>query len=174
MPKIVCPRCGASVKAEPAAGGAALSEPANAAACLELGALGALDGCRSMQAAVAVALEALAEPAFAALRPDGPGDDRLFRRWQPLAGTLAAGAGEHGCTVLDISPAGAALWCAAAAEVPEGAAVRFRPDGHDEVPAEVLRREGEVLRLAFLLDAEGKRAVARWIAGLRKALQRRR
>jgi hypothetical protein len=122
-----------------------------------------------MQVTVAAALQPLTEPSLAALRPADPADDRLFARWQPLVGTLKSGRKRHACVVLDISPGGAAVWTESSAEVPEGAAVLFEPSGRAATPAEVVRLSNGVLGLMFLHDAEGRRALALWLNGLRDA-----
>lgn len=122
-----------------------------------------------MRAAVEAALESLTEPSLSALRPTDPQDKRLYERWQPLIGVLRSGSKPYQCVVLDISPGGAAVWTEASAEIPEGAEVLFAPQGHDELPAEVVRMTHGVLGLMFLLEADSRIALAAWLSALRQA-----
>lgn len=170
MPRVSCPHCGVSVLAVPVGHTVTLRGGAGLEACRELGSVAGADdllNCSRMKAAVEAALESLTEPSLSALWQADPADKRLYERWQPLIGVLQSGSKRYQCVVLDISPGGAAVWTEASAEVPEGGEVLFAPQGHDELPAEVVRLSSGVLGLMFLLEADGRIALAEWLSALR-------
>lgn len=172
MPRVVCPRCAASVLAVPVGHTVALRAAVGANSCVELPGGAGGDGllrCGAMAAAVEQALETLVKPSLTALWPADGEQNRLYERWRPMTAVLRSGSKSYQCVVLDISPGGAAIWTEASAEVPEGAEVQFTPDGHEALPAEVVRLSGGVLGLMFLIDEAPRRALAAWLTARRQA-----
>ncbi len=176
MPKIVCPRCGASVFAVRQGHTVELRGGSGINACPVLADLGddadvddVLE-CPDMEKAVEGSLDDISETPAAVAWPRDSGSYRGFERWEPLNGMLFAGQHSYRCVVLDISPGGAAIWTASSEEVPEGAEVNFEPSGHSALAAEVVRMRGGVLGLMFLIDNEARVRLADWLDGLRQAL----
>ncbi len=176
MPKIVCPRCGASVFAVSQRYTVELRGSSGIAACPVLAPLGEdaeIDDvleCPDMERAVDATISKLTDTPAVVIWPRDDGEHRDFMRWEPLNGTLTSGHKSYRCVVLDISPGGAAIWTPSSDEVPEGAEVRFEPVGHDTLTAEVVRMRGGVLGLMFLIDNDARRQLADWLDGLRQAL----
>ena len=173
MPKISCTQCGATVFAVPIGHTVEFRGVTGISACpaLEEDTVGRdILACAEMEKAVEVALEALTEPSLTALWPADGKDKRYYERWQPLVGALVSGKQRYSCVVLDISPGGAAVWTEASAQIPEGAEVLFKPNSHDELPAEVVRLKGGVLGLMFLLELGERHALSEWLSGLREAV----
>ena len=176
MPKIVCPRCGASVFAVRQGHTVELRGSSGIDACPVLAhsdddvEIDDLLECPDMEKAVEGSLDDITETPAAVAWPRDGGVYRDFERWEPLNGTIYSGRQSYRCVVLDISPGGAAVWTPSSDDVPEGAEVNFEPSGHGSLPAEVVRMRGGVLGLMFLIDNESRARLVDWLDGLRQAL----
>jgi len=127
--------------------------------------------CVEMEKALEAAIDQLVGLPGAVVWPtDGEGA-RMFDRWRPFSGVLSHSRGDCQVVVLDISPSGSAVWAENSKEVRASSKVKFRLSGYGVLPAEVVRLDGGVLGLMFLLDGPERRKLSEWLTQRRQALE---
>lgn len=179
MPKISCPKCGASVFAVAMGHTVEVKGGADLESCVyrsedaadEL-ALDDVLECPQLEKAIEAAIDRLVGLPGAVVWPtDGEGA-RMFERWRPFNGVVDHSRGGCQAVVLDISPSGAAVWAENSRHVRAASKVTFRLSGYGELPSEVVRLEGGVLGLMFLLDGPERRKLGDWLSHRREALEK--
>ena len=158
MPLVTCPRCAASVYAIAAGENVGIMGAADLKRCERVrhhertkSGVDLLLACVEMRKA----MEAEIGPIFdyseeVAWSRDSHGK-RFYERWEQLEGTLLIDEQRHPSVVLDISPGGAAIWTESAPALTSGTEVWFELEGMHRFPAQLVRLNGRVLGLMFLL-----------------------
>lgn len=96
---------------------------------------------------------------------------RFYERWEQLEGTLLIDEQRHPSVVLDISPGGAAIWTESAPALTSGTEVWFELEGMHRFPAQLVRLNGRVLGLMFLLGQDQRQSLTAWLLRRREALK---
>lgn len=108
---------------------------------------------------------------LAAWRREGQTRRRL-RRWSVnIQASIWIDDIAEGCTVIDLSPAGARVKLTEPRDVALGIDATLHLEGFDSIPAEVRYSDGGTLGLMFLHGDEGEVALARYLVSRRPSRQ---
>lgn len=98
---------------------------------------------------------------------------RRHRRWfVDFSTTIAVREEALNCSVHDLSPSGACLEVLDRMAIAAGDRIDFELPGYGAIPAEVRYRDDNYLGLAFLHDATGEIAAARYLVTIEHACRR--